>query len=49
MVFPLRAFGNGGAGELIDGGILAQALMHPITAGINASSLFRVGDLTGAT
>src|SRR6478752_4572260 len=35
LVFPLRAFWNGGAGELIDGSILAYALMNPITAGIN--------------
>src|SRR5215471_1769643 len=35
LVLPLRTFGNGGAGELIDGGILARALMNPITAGIN--------------
>src|SRR5262249_4908841 len=33
LVLPLRTFGNGGAGELIDGGILARALMNPITAG----------------
>src|SRR5262245_65730811 len=35
LLLPLCAFGDGGTGKLIDGGIPAGALVHPITAGIN--------------
>src|SRR6516162_7381416 len=35
LLFPLRAFGDGGAGKFVDGGIPARALVNPIAAGIN--------------
>src|SRR5262249_61876832 len=33
LLLPLCAFGDGGTGKLIDGGIPAGALVHPIAAG----------------
>src|SRR6266566_2583410 len=35
LLFPLRTFGDGGTGELVDGGIAARALVNPIAACIN--------------
>src|SRR5262249_41084683 len=35
LLLPLRAFGDGGAGELVDGGIAARALVNPIAACID--------------
>jgi CheY-like chemotaxis protein len=35
LLLPLRTFGDGGTGELVDGGIPARALVNPIAACIN--------------
>src|SRR5262245_16608062 len=35
LLLPRCAFGDGGTGKLIDRGIPAGALVHPIAAGIN--------------
>src|SRR4029077_14692078 len=38
LLFPLRAFGDGGTGELVDGGIAARPLVNPIAACIKRVS-----------
>src|SRR5262249_26443488 len=35
LLFPLRTFGDGGRGELVDGSIPARVLVNPIAACIN--------------